>query len=223
VPPGRIALDRASGERIEEMTMRASFVTALALAAVAMIAGLGSPASGVSAQSQNKVREDFTAFAINMNSGPKTATVDIRIERWSTDAEREALLGILKEGEGKDKYRTNQNLLKALQKMPKAGYIRTPNTLAWDLRYARENPMDDGGRQIVVATDRPIGFWEARNQPRTMDYPFTIVEMRLNKENRGEGKMLAGTQLYIDPKTRNLVLENYGQQPVRLNEIKPLK
>lgn len=203
--------------------MRASFVTALALAAVAMIAGLGSPASGVSAQSQNKVREDFTAFAINMNSGPKTATVDIRIERWSTDAEREALLGILKEGEGKDKYRTNQNLLKALQKMPKAGYIRTPNTLAWDLRYARENPMDDGGRQIVVATDRPIGFWEARNQPRTMDYPFTIVEMRLNKENRGEGKMLAGTQLYIDPKTRNLVLENYGQQPVRLNEIKPLK
>jgi hypothetical protein len=205
------------------MTMRVSFVPALALAAAAMAAGLGSPASSVSAQSQNKVREDFTAFAINMNSGPKTATVDIRVERWSTDAEREQLLGILKEGEGKDKYRTNQNLLKALQKMPKAGFIRTPNTLAWDLRYARENPLDDGGRQIVVATDRPIGFWEARNQPRTMDYPFTILEMRLNKENKGEGKMLAGTQIYIDPKTRNLVLENYGQQPVRLNEIRPLK
>ena len=83
--------------------MRASFVSALALAAVAVAAGLGSPASELSAQSQNKVREDFTAFAINMNSGPSTATVDIRIERWSTDAEREQLLGILKEGEGKDK------------------------------------------------------------------------------------------------------------------------
>jgi hypothetical protein len=47
--------------------------------------------------------------------------------------------------------------------------------------------------------------------------------MRLNKENKGEGKMLAGTQIYIDPKTHNLVLENYGQQPVRLNEIRPLK
>jgi hypothetical protein len=203
--------------------MRASFVSAVALAAIAIAAGLGSSAPGVAAQSQNKVREDFTAFAINMNSGPKTATVDIRIERWSTDAEREQLLGILKEGEGKDRYRTNQNLLKALQKMPKAGFIRTPNTLAWDLRYARENAMDDGGRQIVVATDRPIGFWEARNQPRSMDYPFTILEMRLNKENKGEGKMLAGTQIYIDPKTHNLVLENYGQQPVRLNEIRPLK
>ncbi len=202
--------------------MRASFVSALALAAVASAAGFGTTPSSVSAQ--NDVREDFTAFAINMNSGPKTATVDIRVERWSTDAEREQLLGILKEGEGKDRYRTNQTLLKALQKMPKAGFIRTPNTLAWDLRYARQNPMEDGsGRQIVVATDRPIGFWEARNQPRSMDYPFTILEMRLNKENKGEGKMLAGTQLYIDPKTKNLVLENYGQQPVRLNEIRPLK
>jgi hypothetical protein len=203
--------------------MRASFVPALALTGIVMAAGLGLPASGVSAQSQNKVREDFTAFAINMNSGPSTATVDIRVERWSTDAEREQLLGILKEGEGKDRYRTNQNLLKALQKMKKTGFIRTPDRLAWDLRYAREHPTDDGGRQIVVATDRPVGFWEARNQPRTMDYPFTLVEMRLNKESKGEGKMLAGTQIYIDPKSRNLVLENYGQQPVRLNEIKPLK
>ena len=198
--------------------MRASLVPKLTLAALAMSAALGAPATGVSAQN---VREDFTAFAINMNSGPKTATVDIRVERWSTDAERDALRSILVEE--KDRYKANQALLKALQKMPKAGFIRTPDRLAWDLRYARQNPMDEGGRQIVVATDRPIGFWEARNQPRTMDYPFTIIEMRLNKEDKGEGKMLAGTQVYIDPKTKSIVLENYGQQPVRLNEIHKLK
>jgi len=198
--------------------MHALLKPTLVFAALAVAAALGAPASGVSAQN---VREDFTAFAINMNSGPSTATVDIRIERWSTDAERQQLLSILVEE--KDRYRANQALLKALQKMPKAGFIRTPQTLAWDLRYARQNPMEDGGRQIVVATDRPVGFWEARNQPRSMDYPFTILELRLNKEDKGEGKMLAGTQLYIDPKTKNLVLENYGQQPVRLNEIRKLK
>lgn len=198
--------------------MRALLVPKLALAALAISAAFGAQVPGVSAQ---KVREDFTAFAINMNSGPRTATVDIRIERWSTDEERQALLGILTEE--KDRYKANQALLKALQKMPKAGFIRTPDRLAWDLRYARQNPMDEGGRQIVVATDRPIGFWEARNQPRTMDYPFTILELRLNKEDKGEGKMLAGTQIYIDPKTKNIVLENYGQQPVRLNEIHKLK
>jgi hypothetical protein len=200
------------------MKMRTLLVPKLALAALAMAAALGAPDSGVSAQN---VKETFTAFAINMNSGPKTATVDITIERWSTDAERDALLSILVEE--KDKYKANQALLKALQKMPKAGYIRTPQSLGWDIRFARQNPLPEGGRQIVVGTDRPIGFWEARNQPRSMDYPFTILELRLNKEDKGEGKMLAGTQIYIDKKTKSLVLENYAQQPVRLNEIHKLK
>ena len=113
--------------------------------------------------------------------------------------------------------------MKALQKMPKVGYMRTPERLAWDVRYARETKGEDGGRQIVVATDRPGGFAEARNQPRSMDYPFTIIEMRLNTEDKGEGKLLYGTKLYFDKKTKNLVLENYAQQPVRLNEIHPLK
>ena len=198
--------------------MRILTVPTLALAALTMSAGFGAPAAGVSEQN---VSEKFTAFAINMNSGPSTATVDISIDRWSTDAEREQLLSILLEE--KDQYRANQALLKAIQKLPKVGYMRTPQTLAWDLHYARQNPMEEGGRQIVVATDRPVGFREARNQPRTMDYPFTVIEMRLNKEDKGEGKMLAGTKIYIDPKTKNLVLENYAQQPVRLNEIHKIK
>jgi hypothetical protein len=165
---------------------------------------------------QNAI-ERFTGFAINMNSGPKTATVDFAVERWSTDAERETLLGIVQEN--KD---PTDKLLRALQKMPKVGYIRTPDRLAWDLRFARQSPLEDGGRRIVVATDRPIGFAEARNRPRTIDYPFTIVEVRLDKNDRGEGKILAGTRIYVD-KNQNIVLENYGQQPIRFNEIRPLK
>ena len=165
-------------------------------------------------------KESFTGFAINLNGGPTTATVDFTIERWSTDAERAQLLGILKEE--KDPYKANQKLLKALQKMPKVGYMRTPNTLAWDLHYARQSPLEEGGRRIVLATDRPVGFREARNQPRSMDYPFTIVEVQLNKEDKGVGKILAGTKIFID-KSNNLVLENFGQQPVRFNEIRKVK
>jgi hypothetical protein len=165
-------------------------------------------------------KERFTGFAINMNSGPKTATVDFTIERWSTEPQRQQLLSLIKKE--KDSYRANQELLKVLQKMPKVGYIRTPDTLAWDLRYSHQTPLPEGGRRIVLATDRPIAFAEARNSTRSMDYPFTIVEVHLDKNNEGEGKILAGTKLYID-KENNLVLENYAQQPVRFNEIKKLK
>jgi hypothetical protein len=194
------------------MTFQAIHRGTLAVA-TALIAGAIVITPEVSAQN---AKESFTGFAINMNSGPRTAVVDFTVERWSTDTERESLLEIItSEKDPTDK------LLRALQKMPKVGYIRTPNTLAWDLRYAHQNPLPDGGRRIVLATDRPIGFWEARNQPRTIDYPFTIVEIRLDKDDKGEGKILAGTKIYVENK--QIVLENYGQQPVRFNEIRRLK
>ena len=198
--------------------MRTLLLPRLAFASAIAAAVLLPPAD---TSAQKPPVERFTGFAINMNSGPSTATVDFTIERWSTDAERDQLLSILQEE--KDVYRANQKLLTALQKMPKVGYIRTPERLAWDLRFARQMPLEDGGRRIVLATDRPIGFREARNQPRSMDYPFTIVEVQLDKNNRGAGKILAGTKIYIDKKSNELVLENYGQQPIRFNEIKPLK
>jgi hypothetical protein len=164
--------------------------------------------------------EKFTGFAINLNSGPRTATVDFTIERWSTDEQRTELLGLVTTE--KDAYQSNQRLLKSLQKMPKTGYIRTQNTLAWDLKYARQSPLEEGGRRIVLATDRPIGFREAVAQPRSMDYPFTIVEIHLDANDKGTGKILAGTRIFIG-KDGNLVLENWGQQPVRFNEIHKLK
>jgi hypothetical protein len=198
------------------MNMKALLLPRLLFTASVVAAALLSPPA-VSGQNQ---KESYTGFAINMNSGPKTAVVDFTIDRWSTDAEREQLLSILKEE--KDSYKANDKLLKALQKMPKVGYIRTQNTLGWDLRYARQSEMDEGGRRVVLATDRPIGFAEARNQGRTMDYPFTIVEIHFDKDDKGVGKILAGTRIYIDKKN-NLVLENYGQQPIQFNEIKKLK
>jgi hypothetical protein len=146
--------------------------------------------------------------------------VDFEVARWSTDEERAQLLTILVEE--KNPYQANEKMFNVLQKMPKTGFIRTSRTLAWDLRYARQTPLPDGGRRLVLATDRPIGFREAVAQPRTMDYPFTIVEIRLNKNDEGEGKILAGTRLLVD-KDKNLVLENYGQQPVRFNQIKKQK
>lgn len=187
-------------------------LAATTMAAVAMLAPT------VSGQESQK--ESFTGFAINLNSGPSTAVVDFTITRWSTDAERQRLLVLIKPE--KDAMRANEKLQEELQKLPKVGYIRTPTSLAWDLHYARQSPLENGGRRIVLATDRPIGFREAVNQPRTMDYPITIIEIHLDQNDKGEGKILAGTKLFIG-KDNNLVLENYGQQPIRFNEIKKVK
>ena len=77
------------------------------------------------------------------------------------------------------------------------------------------------GRRIVLATDRPIGFAEAANNSRTIDYPFTLVELRLDKDGHGEGKLSVATKLTLNDNV--LVIENYANQPVMLNEVRQKK
>jgi hypothetical protein len=182
----------------------------LVLAIVAAAAVFAAPLSA-----QN-VKESFTGFAINMDGAVNTAVIDFTIERWSTDAERTKLLSLVPE-----EYKSPQKLVDALQDMPTVGHIRTPQTLSWQLRYARQFKLAEGGRRIVVVTDRPIGFREARNQSRSMDYPFSILEIRLNAKGEGEGKIFGGSKIYIED--NELVVENWGTQPTRFNNIRKTK
>jgi hypothetical protein len=196
--------------------LKPKFVFALAAIVVALMVAI----PGISAQDPPAV-EEFTAFAINVNrrptgttgaNRPTTATLTFRIERWSTDEERESLMAIVKEESNVN--RANQQLLRTL------GWIRETGTVSWDLRFAQQTSLPEGGRRIVLGTDRPIGFWEARNQPRTIDYPFTILQFQLDKNNQGEGKMIADTRLIWQRDSNTLVLENFDISPVRLNQIR---
>jgi len=187
-------------------------VMALAIVAGFLFAGPAQAQEKEKAEKPKPYR--FTAFAINMGSGPKAFTVDIVLERLSTDEEREGLIAAFVEG-GQDK------LLPALQKIrPRVGFIRTPNSLGWDLQYAWRFVNSDGTSRLVIATDRRINFWEARNQPRSIDYPFTIIEMRLDTKGEGEGRLAAGTKISKSRDGKTIELENYGISPVALNNIK---
>jgi hypothetical protein len=63
----------------------------------------------------------------------KNSIIKFKIERWSTDEERQKLITTFKE-KGEDK------LLDALQDMKKVGFIRLPETIGYDLQYARITP-----------------------------------------------------------------------------------
>jgi hypothetical protein len=65
-----------------------------------------------------------------------------------------------------------------------------------------------------------MSFMEIRNQPRTVDYPFTLIEIHLNKDGEGEGKMAYATKISFDKKKNNVELENYSSEPVRLQTVK---
>jgi hypothetical protein len=156
--------------------------------------------------------ERFTAVAINMNRGA-SGPVEIVVNRWSSDADRDKLMNVLM-NQGADK------LLDSLQDMPRVGYFRSPSSIGIDIHFARRVPGEDGGERVILVTDRRIGFWEAANRPRSIDYPFTVIELRLNKDGEGEGKMSVATKVIADKENNIITLENYDIQPVLLNNVK---
>lgn len=186
-----------------------------------VLAALLLVAPGRPAWSDDKHLEQFSAFAVNLGGaqpGDRTMSgvLQITIDRWSTAAERKALIDAFT-SKGQD------GLLDELSKKKQVGYLKLPNTLGYDLKYSRQVPLEDGGRRIVVATDRKLTVREAANQPRTVDYPFTLVQLQLNKDNTGTGALSALTKITTNKKKQVIEIENYGDAPARLTEVKPLK
>ena len=182
---------------------------AIALVGVAILL------SGRPAAQTNGSPERFTAVAVNMGTPGRAFTdrVDIVVERWSPRADRDRLLNDLFE-KGPEK------LLDALQKLPRVGYFRTPNSIGYDLHYSQRTDLPDHGEQVVLITDRYINFWEAANRPRTIDYPFTVIELHIDGDGKGEGKMSIATKIIGNKGTKTIVLENYATQPVMLNDVR---
>jgi hypothetical protein len=192
------------------MIITQSLTTVITASCIALTLLVG-PASAQTAS--NSAPESLTAVAVNMSNVGRTttSTVDIDIKRWTSDEERDRLMAIFTE-------QGPQKLLSALADTPRVGTIRTPDSVAYDLHFARNLPGEDGGRRIVIATDRPIGFWEASNGSRTLDYPFTLIEIHLDKDGHGTGKLSIATKLTLQDHV--LTIEDYANQPVMLTDVR---
>src|SRR3954470_16848994 len=164
----------------------------------------------------------ISGWALNMSNTATGAnqTIQIMINRWSPAAERDRLIQTFLD-------KKQDGLLSALEDLPEMGRFNFPGymgpdpnnimRLGTDIRYAASTQLPDGGRRIVVITPRVMGFQEVRNQPRTVDYPFTLFEMHFDKSGKGEGRMAYGTKIDFDKKKQAIELENYSSEPVRLN------
>ena len=112
-----------------------------------------------------------------------------------------------------------KKLPKELQKQDRVGRIREIQGLGYDLKYSREFPGDDGGRQLVLATDRPMGFAEVSRSARTTRYNVSLILITLDAEGVGEGQLIMGAEFTWDAENEQLTIENYSSEPVRLTKV----
>ena len=180
------------------------------LGSVSIVASL---AVGLAAAAEkSKPIERLRAFAASLGTG-RSAVVEIIINRWSTDEERDHLLTTLQEF-GPDR------LLDELQKIrPPVGHISTTGRLGWDLFYARDIPNPDGSRRVTFATNRRVAFGEAASNTRSMQYQFTLGELHLDAKGKGEGKLVPMARVSWNKDQKKLEIENYNALPVDLLSV----
>jgi len=161
--------------------------------------------------------ERLTANAVTVSTvglPPSQVTIEISIDRWSTNAERDRLVETLK-GKGP------RALLAVLRGLPSIGYIGSATSRGWYLRFAQTRPLDDGGRQVIIATDRPMSFADTRSpRDRNDDYPFSLIDIRFDRSGTGVGKLAYASNLTHNTKTGTIEIDNYGGEPVRLASVR---
>lgn len=167
------------------------------------------------AAEEEEMRQRFSAIAQNIGAlGPRgQVRLDIDIERWSTEEERAALIEALKTDAARA-------LPEELHRFERVGRIRELQQLGHDLNYSREVPMEGGGRRIILATDRPLGFAEVSRNRRTTDYNVSLIIMDLDAEGSGEGQLMLGIEFTWNEEENQLIIENMSSEPVRLSSIR---
>lgn len=188
-------------------------MAACAAVAVALVwqAGLLGQASDTKADSG--LPERFRAFVANLGDVRTSADnrmMEWQISRWTTNEEEQKMLDALKE-------KGPRAMLEVVQDFQKTGWIRSQGGLSYDLRYARETPGKDGGRQITLMTDRQMGFWELSGSTVSRDYPYTVVQLVSDKDGKWQGSMTMATKIEIQAGI--LVFEDLSSRPIQLMSI----
>jgi hypothetical protein len=189
-----------------------------AAASVVAVVLLG--AAGASPRAQSvRLPLRFTAMATNLSANlsfPRQTPIQIVINRWSTDGEQEQLTTVLTE-KGTD------GLLEMLQKAGPAGSMRTPDTVNLDFHFAMWTPAEDGGQNITLITDRPVGFLEAYERPLSMDFRFMVLSLQVSPVGRGEGRISVATKIWVDRILGDIQMQPYETDFIMLKDLRRVR
>jgi hypothetical protein len=188
--------------------MKRLLIAALTVVVVALTA---TPSAG----KKKPVIERFQADSMDLDSG-RAEIAEIGIMEWSTDEERQALIQAFKDG-------GNQGAYKYLNKQDEKAFVSFPNTMGYQMRYAFQF-NSDGKRQIVMATDRPIGMGEVMRDTDSQRDSISLVTLELDPNtNEGTGEMVFGAEFKVNQKTGQLDIETMSMNPTKLTNVKPQK
>jgi len=186
----------------------------------------------------------FTAASANVSGAPDAIRIDIL--RWSTDAERGALMDAwtgkapAPSGRGAAEGRAGRGragrgaaantpppppeatLAKALKGATTVGYVWSREIAGYAIRFAERIQNPDGSARILLVTDRRLGAvndqWNpAAGEPSS--YDFSVIELRIKPNGEGDGKASLTGKVTPDAAFKMVALQNYDSLPIVFTHV----
>ena len=191
--------------------MRSSsrLLSVFALAASAFL--VTAPTAARAAAAPEPAPEHFVGHLINtMASARFTRPFILEIDRYASAADAQRLTGVLA---ARGRLGLRDDLWKS-----NAGYLSVGGGLGYPIAaaFVEDTPA---GRTIRVFLDRPLGFFETQYYFRSYRYPFTVIELTVDKDGNGEGRFILAANLRSRG-ADTLEVESLGAMPFRLLHVR---
>jgi hypothetical protein len=194
------------------LLLKEALVRVSSLALLAFLT-LTAPSSAQQTPRNAGAPETFSANAnVAGAAGAISATIQIDINRYTPDFDRESIEKALKGG-------GYPAFLTALRKAPEVGSVGIGDQ-KFAIRYAREEKTAKG-RTITVVTDKPmffVGGGRTEAKPRA-GYEVGALQMMVDDVGLGSGTMAAAARIKPGPEGVGVQVDDYAEKPIKLVSV----
>ena len=160
------------------------------------------------AVAQSAATEIYTGTMVGIGrSRSATRTFSLTLKDRTPDAEVARDVAILAEGQ-------QDALLQAIDDRD-LGYFSLGGQLGRRLNFVTETTLANGDRRLMILFKRWMNLYEVRYGARSTDYPFSYVELIIDRNGRGEGTFIPAARVRF-VSGNQVEVENFGIYPARL-------
>ena len=222
-PGYKVLLLRGGITRTRRSMMKSTRCICRTVAVLVVLVGTTAMVSAQGARTGDRpVPETFTATTTNME--PAGESLRFSVLRWSSEEDRHEVLSILTSEETQNEEAESAEP-QALQELPSVGHLWLGSSgVGYSLKYAYRLATPDGGERITFITGRSLGSfarepWRAVDEPNPPVTGYTVIELRLDADGNGEGKMSLAADVVFDTEAGTVALDSYETTPVLLEAV----
>lgn len=154
--------------------------------------------------------EQFTGSLVNLERGARfSQPFLLDVDHYATESEAQHLMDVLT---AKGPYSLRDELWKN-----QAGYLSIGGGIGFPVGAVFSQATPDG-RIVRVLLNRRLGNFEVQSYARSSKYLFTVVELHLDKNGKGDGLLVGDAKMQFSGDT--LTVTSLGTLPVRLLAVR---